>query len=370
MSLDRTPLFDWHTKHGGRMVEFGGWEMPVQYSSIVDEHQTVRKAVGLFDISHMGRLSFKGRDAKPFLDRFVTCNVETLADGQIRYGLVCNENGGILDDILVNRVDETTYGLVVNASNRIKIIDWISTLLSHPVSAGRPQIVFQDQTKSTAMIAIQGPHAATLITAVTGADVSRMKYYTGRNIAFQGMSAFLSRTGYTGEDGFELIVPEDAAVNVWDAFVTAGAGQGIKPCGLGCRDTLRLEAAMPLYGHELSEQIDPLTAGLDFAVKLEKPDFIGKAALQKRHLQTDRPVRVGLKLESRRIAREHSEIYAGESRIGEVTSGTFSPTLEQSIAMGYVNADKSQAGCAVEIDIRGKREPAVVVPLPFYRRSK
>lgn len=370
MTLDRTPLFDWHTKHGGRMVEFGGWEMPVQYTSIVDEHHTVRKAVGLFDISHMGRLSFRGRDAMPFLDRLVTCRVDTLVDGQIRYGLVCNEQGGIHDDILVNRINETTFGLVVNASNRIKIIDWISTLLSQPASAGRPQIFFEDQTKNTAMIAVQGPHAASLVTTVTGVDLTRMKYYTGRNITFHGLNAFLSRTGYTGEDGFELIVPEQAATKVWNAFIEAGQGQGIKPCGLGCRDTLRLEAAMPLYGHELSEEIDPLTAGLDFAVKLEKPDFIGKTALQKIHTTPNRPVRVGLKLESRRIAREHSEVYAGDSRIGEVTSGTFSPTLEQSIAMAYVAADKSQPGTSIEVDIRGKREPAVVVSLPFYRRSK
>ena len=370
MTLDRTPLFDWHVKHGGRMVEFGGWEMPVQYSSIVDEHQTVRKALGLFDISHMGRLSFHGRDAMPFLDRLVTCRVDTLVDGQIRYGLICNEEGGILDDILVNRIDDTSFGLVVNASNRIKIIDWINTLLSQPVSAGRAQIVFEDQTKNTAMIAIQGPQSASLVAAVTALDVSSMKYYTGRNITFHGQNAFLSRTGYTGEDGFELIVPAEAATTVWDSLIDAGHGQGIKPCGLGCRDTLRLEAAMPLYGHELSEQIDPLTAGLAFAVKLEKPDFIGKASLQKFHMKSGAPVRVGLKLESRRIAREHTEVYSGKDRIGEVTSGTYSPTLEQSIAMAYVAPHNSQHGTAVEVDIRGKREAAIVVPLPFYRRSK
>jgi aminomethyltransferase len=371
MSLRRTPLFGWHTTHGGRLVEFGGWEMPVQYTSIVEEHLAVRKAVGLFDISHMGRLSFKGADACRLLDRLVTCRVDNLIDGQIRYGLVCNDVGKILDDVLVNRIDATHFGLVVNASNREKIVNWIEQRIGDLHPKGRSlDLIFEDQTLGTAMIAVQGPMALKLVNQITNADLSAMKYYSGRTMDVNGVCSFVSRTGYTGEDGFELIVPEASAGRIWEEFFVAGQAVGLKPCGLGCRDTLRLEAAMPLYGHELSENIDPLTAGLGGSVKFEKPEFIGRDELVKIKSQPDRPVRVGLKLASRRIAREHSEVFAGTDRIGEVTSGTFSPTLEQSIAMAYVPASHSIAGTPVEIDIRGKREAAEIVALPFYKRVK
>jgi aminomethyltransferase len=371
MSLRRTPLFDWHTRHHGRMVEFGGWEMPVQYSTIVDEHHSVRKAVGLFDISHMGRLSFCGADASRLMSHLLTCRVDNLVDGQIRYGLVCNDAGGILDDVLVNRIDATSFGLVVNASNREKIVNWISKRTYDVISANQTlDLSFEDHTLETAMIAVQGPLALKLVNQVTGETLDSMKYYTGRSLKFEGVPTFVSRTGYTGEDGFELIVPNETAACLWDRLLESGGEFGVKPCGLGCRDTLRLEAAMPLYGHELSESIDPLTAGLGTSVKLDKPAFIGRDALANIAEQSNRSVRVGLKLASRRIAREHSEIFAGTDRVGEVTSGTFSPTLEQAIAMAYVTAEHAKVGSSVEIDIRGKREAAEVVALPFYKRAK
>lgn len=219
------------------------------------------------------------------------------------------------------------------------------------------------------MLAVQGPKALGLVNQITQSDFTSMKYYTGRQIQIDGQPAFVSRTGYTGEDGFELIVPNAIATKLWESFVVAGTPLQLKPCGLGCRDTLRLEAAMPLYGHELSENVDPLTAGLQFAVKLDKPEFIGRDELLKFERLPNRPVRVGLRLESRRIAREHSEVYAAAERIGEVTSGTFSPTLEQSIAMAYVDQGHASPGTSVEVDIRGKREPAIVVALPFYKRA-
>lgn len=370
MSLSRTPLFEWHSSHGGRMVEFGGWEMPVQYTSIVDEHQTVRKAIGLFDISHMGRLSFQGPDAGQLLGHLLTCRVDNLVDGQIRYGLVCKDSGGILDDVLVNRIDANTFGLVVNASNRTKIVDWIAARTNDLAASGRqPDVKFEDHTLSTAMIAVQGPLSVAVVNQVIGADVSTLRYYAGRTVAVDGVDIFVSRTGYTGEDGFELIIPNNLAVKFWEAILATGQTTGIKPCGLGCRDTLRLEAAMPLYGHELSEAIDPLTAGLSFAVKLDKLDFVGRTALLAINDQPNKPARVGLKLSSRRIAREHAEVYSGETRIGEVTSGSFSPTLEKSIAMAYVGAAHAATGTKVEVDIRGKREPAEVVTLPFYKRG-
>ncbi len=370
MPLLRTPLFDWHHSHGGRIVEFGGWEMPVQYTSIVEEHHAVRKAVGLFDISHMGRLSFCGPGALSLLSELLTCRVDNLVDGQIRYGLVCNEAGGILDDVLVNRIDALTYGLVVNASNRLKILGWISQhggiILSR---SGQTELTIEDQTGDTSMIAVQGPQAVTLVNSITHVDLSSLRYYTGRTIAIDGIPAFVSRTGYTGEDGFEIIIPNASANSLWQSLLTSGQSLGIKPCGLGCRDTLRLEAAMPLYGHELSENVDPLTAGLGFAVKLDKPAFLGRDALSKIPQQPNRPVRVGLKLASRRIAREHSELFTGDTRLGEVTSGTFSPTLEQSIAMAYIAATHATPGTAIEVDIRGKREAAEVVSLPFYKKG-
>lgn len=370
MTLQRTPLFDWHCSHGGRMVEFGGWEMPVQYSSIVEEHHAVRKAIGLFDISHMGRLSFRGADALPFLNHLLTCRVEDLVDGQIRYALVCNPSGGVLDDVLVNRVDDQSFGLVVNASNRDKIVAWIEQQQVSLKSAGiLAEVVVEDETIMTAMLAVQGPRALELVHRVTGFDVTSLKYYSGRSATIDGKSAFISRTGYTGEDGCEIIVPKEIAVQLWKSIVDAGTSAGLKPCGLGSRDTLRLEAAMPLYGHELTEQGDPLMAGLGFAVKCDKPDFIGRDELIRLKALPNRPKRVGLKLAARRIAREHCEVFAGTERIGEVTSGTFAPTLEQSIAMAYLDATHSLIGTFVEIDIRGKREPAEVVPLPFYKRS-
>ena len=371
MSLSRTPLFDWHSTHGGRMVDFGGWEMPVQYSGIVDEHHAVRKMVGLFDISHMGRLNFHGNDACRLLDHVITCRVDNLIDGQIRYGLICNQEGGILDDVLVNRIDATHYGLVVNASNRDKIVNWIQLCMKSlfPTS-GNQSLEFEDKTLETAMIAVQGPLALKLVNQIANSDLTTMKYYSGRTMNVNGVESFVSRTGYTGEDGFELIVPSSTARQIWEKFVEEGQPLGLKPCGLGCRDTLRLEAAMPLYGHELSENIDPITAGLGGSVKFEKPDFIGRARLESIKVQTNRPVRVGLKLASRRIAREHSEVFSEAERIGEVTSGTFSPTLEQSIAMAYVTKEQSNPGTPVEIDIRGKREAAEVVSLPFYKRVK
>jgi aminomethyltransferase len=371
----RTPLCDWHVAHGGRIVEFGGWDMPVQYSSIVDEHHAVRNAAGLFDISHMGRLSFSGLDAEPFLSRLLTCRVDNLNIGQIRYGLVCRDDGGVLDDILVYKLDALHFGLVVNAGNREKIVAWIQ---QHSADI-RPEnhahdFEFVDQTSSSSMIAIQGPRALEILSRLAKSEVElgTLRYYSGCPGEVAGFEAFISRTGYTGEDGFEIVLAEGAAgsTRVWEQLLEAGQGEGLLPCGLGCRDTLRLESAMPLYGHELLETIDPLTAGLSFAVKLEKPDFIGRAALLGIKNVPNRPVRVGLTLASRRIAREHAEVFAGPDRIGQVTSGTFSPTLEQSIAMAYVDPGHSLMGTAVEVDIRGKRESATVTPLPFYKRTQ
>lgn len=363
----RTPLYDWHAAHGGRIVDFAGWAMPVQYSSIVAEHVATRTAIGLFDVSHMGRIRFDGPDAAAYLDSILTRNVSKLAPGQVRYSLVTNDEGGILDDVLISRIADATGGsyylLVVNASNRPKILDW---LRAHP-AAGR-KLPFTDLTTEWAMIAVQGPKALATLEPFVHASLADMKYYTAVETRIAGHGGIVSRTGYTGEDGFELIVGSAVATSVWDSILEAGAAAGALPAGLGCRDTLRLEAAMPLYGHELSEAVNPYQAGLGFAVDLKKGPFPGRDALERLAGDASQPQRVGLALAGKRIAREGAGIVASGRTIGQVTSGTFSPTLEKSIAMGYVPKGFAEPGTSVEIDIRGKFEPATIVKLPFYVR--
>lgn len=362
-ALLRTPLYEWHAAHGGRIVEFGGWEMPVQYTGIVEEHHAVRKQAGMFDISHMGRLRFTGPDAERFLNYIVTNDVASIAEGQVRYALVCQTLGGVLDDVLVYRLPEALW-LVVNASNRLKIIEWLKQHQSGY------DVQIDDLTANTGMIAVQGPLSRAALSDGDAKCWDALKYYgvsSGTSYSRDGM---LSRTGYTGETGFEVIVPSAATVTVWEDLLARGQSVGLKPCGLGARDTLRLEAAMPLYGHELTEKIDPLTAGLPFAVKLNKSDFVGKRALTEIASRTDRYVRVGLVLSGRRIAREEAGVFLGEKPVGIVTSGTFSPTLELAIAMAYVTPNVSAEGTSLDVDIRGRRETATVVKLPFYVRGK
>lgn len=385
--LLRTPLYSWHAARGARLVPFGGWEMPVQYSSIVEEHTATRTAAGLFDICHMGRLNFVGPGAAAFLDRLLTNSVATLKPGQIRYSLLCDESGGVLDDVLVYRTPapgHTDHMLVVNASNRQKILDWIQ---SHNMSADAVEL--QDKTLEWGMIAAQGPQALEIVQPLVklwldappssggphtaNARLDSIPYYHFVGIETCGTWGIVSRTGYTGEDGVELIVPAEKIVELWQRVHEAGQDQGLKACGLGARDTLRLEAGMPLYGHELDEQTDPFMAGLDFAVKLDKPDLIGKRALLMAKKARDAMLsrcRVGLELEGKRIARECVSVFQGDSKAGYVTSGTFSPTLAKSIAMAYVQPDLSEPGVNLSVDIRGQHVPARVVKLPFYKRPR
>jgi len=356
----RTPLYDWHVARGARIVEFGGWDMPIQYTTIVREHQAVRTAAGLFDISHMGRVVFTGPDAGPFLHHLVTSDVLGMKPGQVRYGLACNEQGGIRDDVLVYRL-EPFWLLVVNASNRLKMLDWIEQ------HRGKFNCALDDKTTTWGMIAVQGPNAfAPAVQNAAGpfTDPAALRYYFGAARATP--VEVVSRTGYTGEDGYELIVENARLAKLAEALHAAG----VEPAGLGARDTLRLEAAMPLYGHELSETTDPLAAGLGWAVKFDKAEFVGKAALLERQKDAGRPVRVGLELAGKRIAREGAAVLAGEQTLGTVTSGTFAPTLEKAIAMAFVPPAYSAPGTALFVDVRGNREAARVVPLPFYKRKK
>jgi aminomethyltransferase len=360
--LQATVFHDWHAENNGRMVEFGGWHMPVQYTSIVAEHLAVRNAAGLFDVAHMGRIKFTGEDNCRFLDYVLTNDIAAMQVGQVRYSLITNEEGGVLDDVLVYRF-ESFYMLVVNASNRIKIVDWLNSHQS------RFDVTVDDITSARAMMAVQGPEARGLVERMGCLAALELKYYSVIETEFAGENAYVSRTGYTGEDGYEIIVDTDRALDVWKAIVDAGQSAGLVPAGLGCRDTLRLESAMPLYGHELNEETDPITAGLNFAVKLKAADFIGRTALSRIRETGAKKKRVGLAVEGRRIAREGATIHVGEELVGTLTSGTFSPTFEKPIGMGYVDNAHAEVGSQVEIDIRGKRVAAEVVKLPFYKRS-
>lgn len=368
-SLTQTALHGWHVSAGAKMVDFAGWSMPIQYGSIVDEHVATRTAATLFDVSHMGRLRFDGDHAAAFLDKLVTRRVADMAVGQIKYGLMTNEAGGILDDVLVYRMqdvdNEPVVSMVVNASNRKKILEWIA---SHQPQASGINVV--DQTHATCMIAVQGPQAISIANPLVDVDVDAIKYYRGTGCRFAGTAIFCSRTGYTGEDGCELIVPAAQAEDIWQQLMDAGEKKGIKAAGLAARDTLRLEAAMPLYGNELDETINPYQAGLGFAVNLKDREFVGRAAVLAAKKDPSQVVRIGLLMDGRRAAREGYSIYDDDHRVGTVTSGSFSPTLQRPIAMGYVNPAAAHAGQTLAVDLRGKRLPATVVPLPFYDRNK
>lgn len=377
--LLRTPLYEWHVANGARMVGFAGWSMPVQYTSIIQEHTATRTACAITDISHMGRLRFEGPGAAEFLACLLTRRVGDLRPGQIRYSLVTNDEGGILDDVLVGYYDDEFgqpfYVLVVNASNREKIVRWIHAHLPPERAEARGrEVVWTDLTRLWAMFAIQGPRSVELLQPLVDVDLEWMRYYKGAQVrilhpAAKRQGGIISRTGYTGEDGFELSVGASIAPAVWNALFEQGKALGVVPTGLGARDTLRLEAGMPLYGHELSETINPFEAGLEFSCHLVGYDFPGRDALLRIAKEPLARVRVGLELSGRRAAREGAPILSGGVEIGCTTSGTYSPTLGHPVAMGYVPPELSQPGTQLEIDIRGHREPARVVKLPFYRRS-
>ncbi|MGO9916082.1 MAG: glycine cleavage system aminomethyltransferase GcvT [Isosphaeraceae bacterium] len=361
-SLLKTPLHDWHQAHGGRLVEFGGWSMPVQYTTIVEEHRAVRERAGLFDISHMGRLTFDGPGVLDWLERVTTNRVSRLADLQIQYSLVPNEHGGVIDDILVYR-QPFAYIVVCNASNRDAVKAQLERYRQGAVGN------FADRTIDTAMIAIQGPRALEILQPLFDQPLGPVKYYyftMGRLL--ERVTAVVSRTGYTGEDGFEVICGAQSANLVWEALLDQGKSHGIVPCGLGARDTLRLEAAMPLYGHELTETINPYAAGLGWAVKLDKGDFVGRDALLSLKPSPGQ-ARIGLVLDGKRIARQGAAVLDGDKPVGLVTSGTFAPTLQLSVAMALVEPSAAKLDNKLDIDVRGHREPARVVKLPFYHRQ-
>lgn len=367
--LLETPLHAWHVEQGGRMVDFAGWSMPVQYGSIIEEHHNTRNAVGIFDVSHMGRFYFQGENIDGFLDQLTTRRVAGMDVGSIRYSLMTNESGTILDDVLVYRLGrpngESFYMMVVNASNREKIAGWIQQNLQ----ASDHNVQLDDRTQETAMIAVQGPKANELVAKLAELDPSTLKYYTGTVSTVAGHEAVISRTGYTGEDGCEIICEAGSAAEICAQIQNLASEIGGGPAGLGARDTLRLEAAMPLYGHELSEDINAAQTDLRFAMNFKDRKFCGRSAILAAKKNDSLPTRVGLELEGRRAARENCQILIDGQNVGFITSGTFAPTLQKAISMGYIDRKYAVAGTQVTIDIRGKSASATIVDLPFYKRS-
>ncbi len=357
----KTPLYERHLAAGGKIVPFAGYLLPVQYpGGVIAEHMAVRTAAGLFDVSHMGEVVFSGAGALAELNRLLTNDYTNLAVGRVRYGVMCYDDGGTVDDLIVYRTGEQSYLVVVNAANRAKDVEWMRGHIS-------PETGFSDISESVAQLALQGPAAQKIIEKVAApADIPE-RYYSFTVCTVAGIKCLLSRTGYTGESGFELYcAPADAAA-LWDKLLDAGSEDSLIPCGLGARDTLRLEAAMPLYGHELSAQIDPVQAGLGFAIKMDKPDFIGKQGILAR--PAGRRRRAGLKVTGRGIVREHCDIFDGDRPVGASTSGTFCPKLNGAYAMAMLEPDCCEPGRTLSADVRGRKIEVEVVPLPFYKKE-
>lgn len=363
-SLKRTPLYEQHCRLGARLVEFGGWEMPVQYSGILDEHRAVRTRAGLFDVSHMGEFRAEGAGALDFLQRLVPNDVARLALNQALYTQLCQPDGGVVDDLLIYHLAENAYMLVVNAGNIEKDFAWIQQ------QSADFEGVLTNVSAETALLALQGPAALAILQPLTRVELAPLGYYHCASGLVSRATCLISRTGYTGEDGFELYCPAGQVVELWQDLLEAGKEQGLLPTGLGARDTLRLEAAYCLYDHELTAQINPLEAGLGWTVKLAKGDFIGHDALAKIKADGVRRKLVGVELTERGVARGGYAIYDGERQIGALTSGAPSPTLNKNIGLGYVESALAQAGKSVQIDIRGRRTAAQIVALPFYKRQK
>lgn len=366
-NLRQTNLHDVHVAAGAKMVPFGGWSMPVQYASILDEARCVREKTGLFDLGHMGRLEVKGKDAVPFLDRMVTSFVGKIPQNAIRYGLVCNQDGNPLDDLLLYKTGPEDVFVVANASNKDTVLSWLREHL------GDSDVTIDDRSDELAMLALQGPKSQdALQPLVKDLDLSEVGYY---KFAFGTVAGIdnvrISRTGYTGEDGFELYFPDEHAVRVWNELLEAGKDVGLAPIGLGARDTLRLEAGMPLYGHEIDLDHNPVEAGLNFGIsfKEEKGDWMGRDALARIKESPTRKL-VGIKTGGKRVPRQGYKLFHGDEEVGEVCSGAVSPTVGLNIGSAYVPVALAEPGQAIDMDIRGKRQECTVCELPFYSRTR
>jgi aminomethyltransferase len=373
--LKRTPLFPVYEKYGGKTVAFGGWEMPVQFSGILEEHEAVRTCAGLFDVSHMGEITVTGEGARSFLQYVVTNDMSRLQPGRILYTPVCYPNGGTVDDILIYCKDESHFLLVVNAANTEKDFAWFRACLTGEKWRGRGGsglVALRDCSAETVQLALQGPKAEAILQPLCDASVgkSQLPYYRFiYPVEVAGVECLISRTGYTGEDGFELYTSPEKGIRLWNALLEAGRGQGLLPCGLGARDTLRLEARLPLYGHELTEHITPVEAGLDVFVKPEKGDFIGRDILIRQKENGPERRIVGIEMTGRGVPRQGYAVWRQGEEVGVVTSGTFSPTLRKNIGLALVRADCAEIGNTLDVMIRNKPVASRIVKTPFYRRT-
>jgi aminomethyltransferase len=359
----RTPLYERHVAAGGRLVDFAGWQLPVQYSGLMAEHQAVRTAAGLFDVSHMGEFTITGGDAERFLQRLTPNDVAKLSPGRIHYSGLLTEQGTYVDDLLVYRLADEHFMLVVNAANAAKDFSWIEQRLSGDVE-------LRDVSGDYALLALQGPRAAPILSELTTIDLAAIRYYGFEVGEIDGHRCIVSRTGYTGEDGFELYVAPSGAPEVWDRLLAVGAAHGLVAAGLGARDTLRLEASMALYGHEIDDTTTPFEAGLGWVVKMGKGEFVGREVLAQQRQEGVSRRLVGFEVVGRGIARQGYPVVAGGQVVGSVTSGSFSPTLEKPIGMAYVPVEQAATGTEIEIQVRRRRVSAVIVPLPFYKRDR
>lgn len=362
VELKRTPLYNVHKELEAKLVEFGGWEMPVQYQGIIKEHQAVRQAAGLFDVSHMGELLVAGQHALNFLQQMVTNDLSKIGIGKAMYTPLIKDDGGIIDDLLIYNLGLYRYLLVVNAANKDKDLAWLNDHLEGDVG-------ISDKSDEYALLALQGPVAQQVLQKLTVMQLDTIASFQFAIGAVSGVPCIISRTGYTGEDGFELYCHPEEIEKLWRAILEAGQQYGVVPCGLGARDTLRLEAALPLYGHELTEEIDPITAGLSWTVKFNKGEFIGREPLLKIKEAGPSYKLVGLKMIERGIARSDYPIIVNGKKVGWVTSGSFSPTKNANIALAYIEPQYAVLDTVLEIEIRGKGVKAQVIKKPFYKQK-
>jgi aminomethyltransferase len=365
-ALKKTPLHARHRALGARMVEFGGWDMPVEYSGIVDEHMAVRTRAGVFDVSHMGEIEIAGADALKAIQHITSNDASRLADNQIQYSALTTAQGTFVDDVLTYRLSGDHFMLVVNASNIMKDFHWI---VEHVRETGGDAAAVNTSSRY-ALIAIQGPSALDVLQRLTGVDLSAIKYYWFATGEVANVRVTISRTGYTGEDGFEVFVAPNAAERVWDAILQAGKSAGVIPAGLGARDTLRLEASMRLYGNDMDETATVVEADLGWIVGWKKDSFIGSEVLRKQKSEGTTRKLVGFEMRDRAIARHGYDVYLGDDKAGVVTSGTQTPFLKKAIGMAYLPSDRIAPGTEFDVDVRGRRAKAVVVPMPFYKRAK
>lgn len=362
--LKRTPLFDSYAKYGGKTIDFGGWDLPVQFSSIKAEHEAVRTKAGLFDVSHMGEVFVEGSESLAYLQNLVTNDVSKVVINQTQYTTMCYEDGGVVDDLLIYRLDETRYLLVVNAANIEKDFEWMQKQAFGDVK-------LTNRSDEFGQLALQGPLAEEVLQQLTETNLQDIKpFRLQQHVKINGFETLVSRTGYTGEDGFEIYASGEAVVALWDKILEVGEGKGVIPCGLGARDTLRFESCLPLYGQELSSTISPLEAGINFVVKLYKEDFIGKEALLKQKENGLTRKSVGIEMIDKGIPRHGYKLFKGDEEIGEVTTGTQSPLTKRNIGLALVKSEYAEIGQELEIEIRNRHLKVKTVETPFYKRKK